>query len=371
MADETVNVESIAASFGESELTGRLRMVGGNTPALHLEVQSPRIDLAPFVSEEDSSEANANSADTGQKAESRYVFKDEALPLDALTKLNGDIDVSVKRLQTSATQINDLKVEGTVGDSVLNLKAAFTGPYGGRFENKRRLTTSNKSADLQIKMLAENLKLGTLSGTSEPEDQIPASNFDINLKAVGITPRALASSADGKIVFTQGSGRVKNDLIEKLSGDIIASLFSALNPFAKHEEFTNWDCSVFARDLESGLGNITGFLMQSDKLMIVGGGKVDLNSEDLDIEFNTKPRSGVGVSADMFVTPFVNVSGTLASPSIGLNKKGVLLSGGAAVLTGSMSFLYKGMVDRATAEGGQCVQALESVSNASTTLEAE
>jgi hypothetical protein len=79
------------------------------------------------------------------------------------------------------------------------------------------------------------------------------------------------------------------------------------------------------------------------------------------VEFNTGPRQGVGVSADMFVTPFVKLSGTLSSPSVGLNEKRLLLTGGAAVLTGGMSLLYRGLVDRATAESGQCEQALEAV----------
>ena len=60
------------------------------------------------------------------------------------------------------------------------------------------------------------------------------------------------------------------------------------------------------------------------------------------------------MSADMFVTPFVRVAGTLASPTIGLNKKGVLLTGGAAVMTGGLSFLAKSMVDRTTAIGDHC-----------------
>ncbi|MDH3931417.1 MAG: hypothetical protein OET16_04245 [Chromatiales bacterium] len=95
--------------------------------------------------------------------------------------------------------------------------------------------------------------------------------------------------------------------------------------------------------------------------MIVGGGDIDLNTEKLNIEFNTKPRKGVGVSADMFITPFIKLGGTLASPKIGLSKKGVLLSGGAAVLTGGLSFLFQGAADRATAAGGLCEKTLAEV----------
>ena len=67
----------------------------------------------------------------------------------------------------------------------------------------------------------------------------------------------------------------------------------------------------------------------------------------------------VGISTDMFVTPFVKVKGTLSSPSVGLNKKGTLLTGGAAFATGGLSLLLKGVFDRATAEGDKCEKALE------------
>ena len=82
------------------------------------------------------------------------------------------------------------------------------------------------------------------------------------------------------------------DLIGRVSGDVLAQLFSALNPFAAEEEFSNWECTVFAIDFESGLGDISGFLLQGEKIMVVGGGKVDLKTERLNIEFNTKPREG-------------------------------------------------------------------------------
>jgi hypothetical protein len=178
---------------------------------------------------------------------------------------------------------------------------------------------------------------------------------------VVLTPRALASSTDGRVIIKQGAGRVANNLVDAVSGDVIAQLFSALNPFSRQEQYTNWECTVFAIDFESGVGEIGGFLLQSEKLMVVGGGAIDLNDERLNVEFNTKPRSGVGVSADMFVTPFVKLGGTLASPSVGLNEKGVLLEGGAAVLTGGLSFLYKGVIDRATAEADQCAKMRETI----------
>jgi hypothetical protein len=95
--------------------------------------------------------------------------------------------------------------------------------------------------------------------------------------------------------------------------------------------------------------------------MIVGGGDIDFNTEQLNIEFNTKPRAGVGISASSIVSPFVKLKGTFASPSIALDKKGALLSGGAAVATGGLSLLVQSIAGRATAEGDQCAPTLAEV----------
>jgi uncharacterized protein involved in outer membrane biogenesis len=358
MAEGSVDLDPFEFRFGDSDLSGRLHVEGGDAPALKLEARSSLIDLSPFESEDEETGEGAETTEADDP-DSPYVFKDEPLPLEALQGFEAEVDLGVESFRTSTAELRDLAVTGTIGDGNLEMESKFAGPYGGGFENHLTLTTSGNNADMKITAKARDLKVGRLSGPDIPPELIPATGLDVDISGSGATPRALASSADGRFLVTQGAGRVKNELIETLSGDVIAQLFSALNPFAEEEEFSNWECTVFRVDFESGLGEITGFLLQSEKLMVVGGGKIDLNTEELKIEFNTKPRSGVGVSADMFVTPFVALSGTLASPSVGLNEKGLLLSGGAAILTGGMSFLYTGLMDRATAEAGQCEKALE------------
>ena len=360
LAAESVDLDPFELQFGDSDLSGRLHVEDGDASVLRLEARSSLIDLSPFQSDDEESDTSEDAA-TADESDSPYVFEDEPLQLEALHDLDAKVDISVERLRTANTEFRSLEAVATIKDGKMEFDNSFLGEYGGEFENSLVVTTTGNEADMSIVANARDLKLGLLSGPEIPQDLIPVSAVDVDISATGASPRALASSADGIVVLTQGPGRVKNDLIESLSGDVIAQLFNALNPLAEKDEFSNWECTVFRIDFESGVGDITGFLLQSEKLMIVGGGKIDLNTEKLNIEFNTKPRAGVGVSADMFVTPFVKLSGTLASPSVGLNEKGVLLSGGAAVLTGGMSFLYQGLVDRATAEGGRCEQALEAV----------
>ena len=123
---------------------------------------------------------------------------------------------------------------------------------------------------------------------------------------------------------------------------------------SREDPTSRLECGIIAVDIKDGLAKVEPLMLQSDKLLVLAGGTLDLNTEKLNFEFNTKPREGVGVSADMFVTPFVSLEGTLASPGVGMNETGTLLTAGAAFATGGLSLLYQGIADRATGAMDQC-----------------
>lgn len=355
---QQVRLQPYTVKLADSVLKGSASLTPGDTIAVQLKAESERLDLSPFMAQEaDAAEKPvANGAE--QEEPARYVFKDTPLPFEQLKGQEVQVDVRITHLITPASELTNLNLEADLQNGDLSLKTTFDGGNDGRFATDLELLTSGQTAALSLNSSIEDLKIALLGGDSIPVNEVPGTNLTLALKSTGGSPRALASNLNGRIVLHQSGGKVSNELVEAVSGDIVAQLAETLNPFASKEKFTNWQCSVFAMDFVSGQGEIKGFLMQSDKLMIIAGGGVDLNEEQLDFEFNTKPRQGVGISADMFVTPFVKLSGTLAEPTVGLNEKGVLLSGGAALLTGGMSFLYTGIMDRVTAQQDQCPDAL-------------
>lgn len=358
MAPNSLAVEPFEAAFGESDFSGYLKSTGGSGPSFTLQAKSALLDLRPFAAEEEDAAAEGSGDD---EAESPYVFIDEPLPLERWQALVTDVDVTIDRVQGRTSHFNDVSVLVDASNGLIESTASFKGGRGGNFENTFELRVSETTANLTVDAVASELKLGALSGDGVSDEQVPTTELKMGVTASGASPRQLAASTNGRMLLTQGPGRIKNEFVGMLSGDLFAQLFSALNPFSADEEYSNWDCSIFAIDFVAGEGDVSGFLLQGEKIMVVGGGKLDLNTEKLNIEFNTKPRAGVGISADMFVTPFVKLSGTLADPSVGLNKKGVLLEGGLAVMTGGLSFLYKGVVDRATAEADQCEKTLQEI----------
>jgi hypothetical protein len=237
----------------------------------------------------------------------------------------------------------------------------FDTPHGGSAKGSAVLALAGDGVDLSIDFDARDLRMNIASGEVDNPAKIPPVAVSANIRSSGGSLRALASAVHGRVWLTQGVGLIKNNAVGFASGGLLSQLFGALNPFAKKEEYSHWQCTVLDLQFKDGVGKLDSMLAQAEKLVIVGGGKVDLKTEKLGIVFNTKPRTGIGITADMFVTPFVKLSGTLADPGIGLNKSGTVLTGGVAVLTGGLSLLFQGFADRATAEGDHCAKALAEV----------
>ncbi|WP_096086887.1 AsmA family protein [Agaribacterium haliotis] len=336
-------------------------------PRIKLNADIENIVLEPWQdkSADSSKSAEAGQSDTAPQTatpppnttDTHYVLKDEALPWQQLKQVNADATIRINEIIIAQNTLSKIKLDAELEQGNLKLNANLTGPKNSELVTDLKVN-QDQVPSVELYTVISDLSYKLVSNS---ELQSPLTNIHIDLRAEGESPRKLGENSNGNVVLTQGKGQIDNNLLGRFSGDIVAQLVGALNPFAKKEKFTQWECTVFALDINNGKADINSMLGQSDKLIIVGGGNVNLNNEKINIEFNTKPRKGVGVSADMLVTPFVRLAGTLASPSIGLNKKGVLLSGGAAVMTGGISLLAQGMLDRATATGDHCAAALASV----------
>ncbi len=132
-----------------------------------------------------------------------------------------------------------------------------------------------------------------------------------------------------------------------------------MNPFAEEDPYTELECGVLRAEFSEGTAYLSPLLMRTSNMVIAGAGTIDLESGQIDISFDTKPHEEIGLAAVEFVTPFVELNGTLAEPSIGLDEPGTLIVGGLAAVTGGVSLIGKEMLDRLTSEFGDCLIALE------------
>jgi uncharacterized protein involved in outer membrane biogenesis len=375
LSQEYVRLDPMQATVGDSNLSGSLTAELTDARVLTGRFESKLIDLTPFAGDpEEDGETAAGTATTEavdetaeadeseDTAEVEFVFTEEPLDFEALRTSNLDIELNAEKLKSGTLELEDIEFSAMLNDGKLQLTNRYVVPDGGEAHSSVNLDASGETAELQLRVDMQNLRANIMSGEVTDSSMIPPIGLTLNLESKGNSARDLAAATNGRVQLTQGPGRIESKAMGAISGDVLAQLFGALNPFSKEDKYSNWECTVFGLEFEDGLGEITGLLAQGEKIQIVGGGKIDLNTEKISIKFNTKPRKGVGISADMFVTPFVRVAGTLASPSVGLNKTGATVTTGAAIATAGLSLVAQGAMDRVTAEVDRCEKVLEKTS---------
>ena len=176
-------------------------------------------------------------------------------------------------------------------------------------------------------------------------------------EARGGSARQLAKNANGHVRLSQGAGKTRSEFLDAFGGDVLAQLRGKLNPFRAQDPFTDLDCSVLRADIVDGQVTVEPVLLQTRKVTAVAQGRIDLHTEKLTLDFDTRPRKGIGVSPGMFTNPFIRVEGTLASPRLAMGAKGVG-SGAVAAATGGLSVIASGFVDRIKGEADMCKKLL-------------
>ena len=199
---------------------------------------------------------------------------------------------------------------------------------------------------------------------------VPPLSLAMDIRTHGSSPRQMASGANGQLLLTQGAGKTRSGLLAAYGGGVVGQLAQKLNPFAKDDPFMKLDCTVARADIVNGKVTVKPVLLQSEKVTITADGTIDLHTEQLLLDFNTRPREGIGVSPGMFTNPFIKLEGTLASPRIGVGAKGVA-SGAVAAATGGMSVVAGGLVDRAAGEKDLCGETLAAAAQPAHSLSGE
>ena len=362
-------LRDLKATLGKSEISGSATLRLKDPKGVEAELASPRLDLTPFTKKEKETEkqaegapaatATATAKPTAKEPKKKFVFDETPLPLDKLKGADVKLHVVVTELALEAGLLKD--VDGTliVDQGKLALEWRASGGYEGSFGGTvKLLPAGDGAADLSVEASLKSVRAGLAAAEGIDPGEVPPTSVDVKLQARGSSPRQMAAGANGNILVAIGPGKVRSGLVGMLGGGILGQLASKLNPFSAKDPFTKLDCTVTRIDIVDGQVKVDPVLMQSEKVTVTADGKVDLHTEELVFDFNTRPRKGIGVSPGMFTNPFLKLDGTLVSPRLGVGAKGAA-AGGVAAATAGASVVVKGLVDRVAGEADLCQSTLE------------
>ncbi len=372
-AGNLVRLEEFAATVGESDLRGDFEYRSGSTPHVMLTLESNKLDLTPYLPPVETADLDPTDgvAPASVGAPDERLIPGDPLQLENLAVMDADIRLDIGELIARQHRYLDATLEATVGDGALTVDAIRWRNADQGFFNGRLIVEPEKQGyRVGGRFTGDELKLG-LPATS-PEEYAALPSYDLNLAftSTGRDPRELAASLNGYLKLTSEGGRFRAGAMRLFTNDFLVQLLNTVNPFARNDPYSELKCAVVLATVEQGkVSGLPVLVLQSDRLKIHVNANIDLTTERVDADFNTVPMKGLGVSLSNLVNPYVKVRGTLANPTLGLNAESTLIEGGAAVATGGITILAKGLRDRFFSDKDPCGTAVANAEEKFTALE--
>jgi len=364
---DTVKFEEFEGKFGDNDISGEFSWRYSDTPEANLKIVASRINLTPYLPPlpegEPTTEKKLTATPDGR------VIPDDPLPLEVLEGFVANVDIRVNEISMRQHTIRNLILSGAIAEGGLAVNEfAVQTNRGGELSGRLGIKPNENGAEYRTRLFGSNLSLGLPAETQEELDALPRYDIDLAFVTSGSNPREVAGAVNGYLKVVSGAGKVRAGAMRMFTSDFLSELLNTVNPFAKNERYNHLKCVTVLATVEQGkiLGDPL-LVGQNDRLNIFAKAKIDLNSESLDANFNIVPMKGLGVSLSNLVNPYVKVAGTLAKPVIVLDAESALIQGGAAVATGGITILAKGLRDRFFSDKDPCGTA---VANAEKQFEA-
>ena len=350
--DGQLTAEKLEIRIGDSDIHGKVLVRKGDIPEVDVDVYSDRLVFRPFLEDAEEEPVAEPEFEDGR------LIPDIAVPVEALRKLNGSVDIDIAELERQALFLKDIELDARLRDGRLEVSTARFKARSGELLARAVYDASAEIASASLETVARDFAFGM---TEANLDLLMTGDLDVGLRTTGNDLRSLAGNAEGVIyVDTRGGRAASNQQIKAIYGDMLEETLNTINPFRKTDDHTDFECIIVPLSIVDG--TVTGtpsVFVGTDKIRFVIQGSVNLKSEELRIGVRSTPRRIVSFSAAELVNPYLQVVGTLSSPRLAVDETGVLITGGAAVATGGLSLLAKGLWDRLSKSGDACKQMSE------------
>ena len=288
------------------------------------------------------------------KFEDGRLIPDIAIPFDAMKRLNASLDIDIGELQRDALLMKDIEFDAELRDGVLDIsRASFKARAGALTARARLEPTDGSSGTAKVELIARQFALGM---TEMNQDLLMIGDIDINLEATGADLRSMLATSNGEFFINSRGGRFTNNrLIQAIYGDLLQEIVTTINPFRETDPYTDFNCIVVPLKFDDGVvTSAPSIFMNTTKMRMLATSSIDLETEELELGVRTTPERRLSVSAGELLNPYVQVVGTLAAPRLAVDEAGLLITGGAAVATGGLTILARGVWDRVARSKNPC-----------------
>jgi uncharacterized protein involved in outer membrane biogenesis len=347
-------VEPMRASFGRSSIEGRVAVkTGGTRPFATAIVKSPLVDLASLA-------PRGGKPGAGGTGSNGRMFSDTPFPLDALRTFDGNAEAAIERLVLpNGLPLEKIQVKAALKDGRLDVHRLQALAGGGTVAGRATLDAARaKAATLALNVEGKGISGEKVAAAMGHAGTISGGNTDLalGLAGPGESLARFIGGANGEIRATMGPARTSGAALD-LGGDVLTKIADLANPSRRTEKYNELQCAVVRLPVRDGIATAERTIaVETARVNIVAAGTINLRNETLDLALRTNVKEGLGIGAAS-LAELVRVTGTLSSPSVGIDTLGsarAALSVGGAIMTGGLSLLGEAALKKGTADPHPC-----------------
>lgn len=306
---------STRAGNGAGDLNVTL---GGSRPDLRGRLSWQKLDVAALLSKRDAHEKG------------RKIFSSNPFPIEGLQKLTGELELNIDRLILPNIVLEALKTRLRAKDRHIVAEPLRFKSGGGQAEGTLELEKKGDGVRVTAQARAERVDLSLLLKERKAQGSAEA---EIDVSAQGASLAALMGSLEGRALLSVRGFRVENKYLKLLGSDFITSLMEIFAPPSKETNATEINCMVAGFLIARGLAQATALVADTNEMIAMGRGNVDLKEERLDLSISSRPKKGVAgltLSVGQLARAF-RVGGPLADPTLSIDPLHTALTIGKAV----------------------------------------
>lgn len=331
--DRRWQFKGLKLSMGGSDLAGTLTIDPGVKPTgIKANLKSTLLREVDFR-DRTVSKAVVKSQSKPEKSsgntEDNRVFSDEVLPLDMPRDTNLKLTLRAKRIETSNKAVNEASLDLSLKDGVLVIRP-FKAEYGkGQFVIRLMSKPASGPPELSFDFKMTKLDLAeAIKEAGSPGLLTGHMDARASLRGTGRSVRSIMAGLNGTIQVTMNGGRIDKKMLDLLDSEA----FEILSPWSGGDKGIEIKCLVGRYGIRNGKLKSDATVFDTDRLLVVGEGGVNLASEEIDFSVTPTARD---VSLLKLIVG-LDVGGTLASPTV-LPDPGAIARGAVGVAAGLVS----------------------------------
>jgi hypothetical protein len=362
-------VRDIKGSLGRSDISGQVDVdVSRKRPAIDAKLTSRHLLLADLGAVTGSRAGGPASLDSGSPTvagarstrggtnDPGRLFPNAHLQADRVRAMDAKLQFSANSIEAGTVPLSRLRLKAALKNGVLTVEPFDLempqGHLAGLVHLDARQDVPQVRVDLHLRDLQLNQLKGKTPNAAAPLDGLMQARLII--EGSGDSVRDLMAHANGSLTAVVPQGEIRSAFAELAGIDVAEGIGLLLK---KPDDRAAIRCGIARFDLVDGIAHAQTFVIDTQNVVITGGGEVELGTEQLDMTIKGKPKK---VRLVRLRTP-IKLEGHLLQPKFALEpghllKQGAIGAALATVVTPVAALLA--FVDPGLAKDQNCAQLL-------------